>query len=52
MYFKLDLLNVESLLKIKMPTIKESLEFTYRRFDGPKQISKSVSNKGEGVSFV
>ncbi len=52
MYFKLDLLNMESLLKIKMPTIRESLEFTYKRFQGVANASKAVSNKGEGVSFV
>ena len=51
-YYKLDVLNIEGLLKIKMPTIKESIEFTYKRYNGMKIINKSVTNKGEGVSFI
>lgn len=50
--FKLDVLNIEGVLKIKMPTIKESLEFTYERFHGEKKGGKKVSNKGEGISFI
>ena len=52
LYYKLDVLNIEGLLKIKMPTIRESMEFTYKRFNGSKAISKSVANKGEGISFI
>ncbi len=52
LYYKLDLLNVESLLKIKMPTVRESLEFTFKRFQGNKQVTNAVTNKGDGVSFV
>lgn len=52
LYYKLDILNIEGLLKIKMPTIKESMEFTYKRFNGSKHISKSITNKGEGISFI
>ena len=52
LYFKLDTLNIEGLLKIKMPTIKESLEFTYKRFNGTKHLVKTVSNKGDGISYV
>jgi len=51
-YFKLDVLNIEGLLKIKMPTIKESMEFTYKRYNGTKQLVKTVSNKGDGISYV
>jgi dTDP-4-dehydrorhamnose reductase len=51
-YYKLDILNLEGLLKIKMPTIKESLEFTYSRFHGPKQVSKTSTNQGEELSFI
>ena len=50
--FKLDVLNIESLLKIKMPTIRESIEFTFKRFNGNKVVSKSVTNKGDGVSYI
>lgn len=52
LYYKLDILNIEGLLKIKMPTIRESLEFTYRRFHGTKDAHKTVKNKGEGISFI
>jgi dTDP-4-dehydrorhamnose reductase len=52
LHFKLDIINIESLLKIKMPTIKESIEFTYKRFNGIKEPSKSLINKGDGVSFI
>ena len=52
-YFKLDILNIEGLLKIKMPTIRESLEFTHKRFHGSKDANKAVkNNKGDGVSFI
>lgn len=50
--FKLDILNIEGVLKIKMPTIKESLEFTYSRFHGEKVIGKVSSNKGDGISYI
>lgn len=52
LHFKLDILNIEGLLKIKMPTIRESMEFTYKRFNGSKHISKSVTNKGDGISYI
>jgi len=51
-YFKLDVLNIEGLLKIKMPTIRESMEFTYKRFNGTKDAHKTIKNQGEGVSFI
>jgi dTDP-4-dehydrorhamnose reductase len=50
--FKLDIINIEGVLKIKMPTVRESLEFTYSRFKGEKNITKKVKNKGDGVSFI
>jgi dTDP-4-dehydrorhamnose reductase len=50
--FKLDILNIEGLLKIKMPTVKESLQFTYERLHGEKLTGKTVKKKGEGVSFI
>ncbi|MBY0413528.1 MAG: hypothetical protein K2Q18_05155, partial [Bdellovibrionales bacterium] len=50
--YKLDSLNLEGLLKIKMPTIRESLEFTLKRFDGNKNQAKGITNKGEGLSFI
>jgi dTDP-4-dehydrorhamnose reductase len=50
--YKLDTLNIEGVLKIKMPTIRESLEFTFDRLNGEKKIIKKVSTKGEGISFI
>lgn len=52
LHYKLDILNIEGLLKIKMPTIRESMEFTYKRFNGSKHPTKAVTNKGEGISFI
>jgi dTDP-4-dehydrorhamnose reductase len=52
LHYKIDVLNIEGLLKIKMPTIRESLEFTLKRFNGNRQAAKGVTNKGEGVSFI
>ena len=52
LYYKLDVLNLEGLLKIKMPTIRESLELTLKRFNGNKNPSKGIVNKSEGLSFI
>lgn len=52
LHFKLDVLNVEGLLKIKMPTIRESLEFTYKRFNGTKKNTRSSTDKNEGLSYI
>lgn len=52
LHFKLDVLNVEGLLKIKMPTIRESLEFTFKRFNGTKKSTRSSSDKTEGLSYI
>ncbi len=52
LYYKLDILNVEGLLKIKMPTIRESMEFTFKRFHGVKDGHKNLKSKGDGISFI
>ncbi|MGZ3788333.1 MAG: SDR family oxidoreductase [Bacteriovorax sp.] len=52
LYFKLDILNIEGLLKVKMPTVRESVEFTYKRFQGTKDVPKAVKSRGEGISFI
>jgi dTDP-4-dehydrorhamnose reductase len=51
-YYKLDILNLEGLLKIKMPTVRESLEFTYSRWNGTKHSAKNITSAGDGVSFI
>lgn len=51
MNFKLETSNAEGYLNIKLPTVKESLEYTYTRFRGaPKK--QGVGGKGEGVKFI
>ncbi len=35
-YYELDISNIENFLNSKLPTVKESLEFTYSRLDGKK----------------
>ncbi len=50
-YFKMDILNIEGILRLKLPTIQESLQFTYRRFKGADK-TKSTTKKGEGISFI
>lgn len=52
LHYKIDVLNIEGLLKIKMPTIRESLEFTLKRLNGNRVASKGVANKSEGLSFI
>lgn len=48
-YLSLDVLNVEGYLNMKLPSIKDSLEFTYKRFYGIKKISRDVN---EGITFI
>lgn len=51
MFFEMDISNLEGFIKIKMPSIKESLQFTYKRFNGT-DVLKKKSKKGEDVSFI
>lgn len=50
--YKLDVLNLEGMLKIKMPTIRESLELTLSRFHGAKTSGQASRNKSEGISYI
>lgn len=49
--YQLDISNIEGFARLKMPSIRESLEFTHRRFNGQNVKTKSKS-KGEGISFI
>ena len=50
--FKLDVANVERFLNIELPSTRESLELTRRRFKG-KAASRSVSStKGGGITYI
>ncbi|MCK5882662.1 MAG: sugar nucleotide-binding protein [Bacteriovoracaceae bacterium] len=51
LFYKLDVKNIEGTLNIKMPSIKESLEFSYQRFGGIDNSSKRVQ-AGGGVTFI
>jgi len=50
--YKLDVLNVEGLLKIKMPTIEESIQFTFNRLNGHQRNDRNREGKTEGISFI
>ena len=55
LFFKLDVSNVEGYFHLKMPSIKESLEFTHTRLGGKKaKKSRSglVSSSGDEVVFI
>jgi dTDP-4-dehydrorhamnose reductase len=45
--YKMDVANIEGYLNIKMPTVQDSLEFTYSRFNGEK--SKKGSDRTNSV---
>ena len=51
LFFKLDISNIENFLNIKLPSIAESLEFSFKRFKGNKNKRKG-GQSGEGVSFI
>ena len=48
LFFGLDITNVESFLNIVVPSVRESLEFTYRRFHGTLLDSKQNMDKNGG----
>lgn len=49
--YQMDISNLEGYLRVKMPTIKESLEFTLKRLHGGQSKSKKGS-QGEGIKFI
>lgn len=51
-FFDLDTSNIESFIRIDMPSIAESLQLTLNRFYGKKDQKKAKSGKGEGVKFI
>lgn len=51
LFYQMNISNIESLLKMKMPTIEESMEFTYKRLTMNTKQSKSIK-KSSGVSFI
>ena len=51
LYFEMDNSNIESFLKIKMPTIRDSLELTFKRFKGVAK-KESKSSSSEGLKYI
>jgi len=51
LFFKLDTANLEGFLNIEVPTIEESLEFTFKRLGGISSSNKKP-DQGEGVKFI
>lgn len=51
LYFSMDTANIEGFLNINLPTIDESLAFTYERLGGQTNESKS-SQATEGIKFI
>lgn len=51
MGYDLDIGNIEGFTRLKMPTIKESLQLTYKRFNGQGARSQS-KKRTEGINFI
>lgn len=51
LHFKLDVSNVEGFMRVKLPTIRESLEFTFQKYKGIKRTSNKT-NQGDGITFI
>ncbi len=51
-HFKMDTRNVEGHYKVELPSIKESLQFTYQRFNGTTQSGNKVKNHSKGLQFI
>lgn len=52
LYYKLDVSNVEGFLKVDLPTIEESLQFTFNRFNGVEKKKRKKEGSGSGVTFI
>lgn len=51
--YELDVSNIEGFLNVKMPSIEESLNYSFNRFKGVKKSSSGAgAKKGDGVNFI
>ena len=50
LYFDMDIMNVETTLGIDMPTVEESLQFSFRRFNGQEHKKKRA--QGSHINFI
>jgi dTDP-4-dehydrorhamnose reductase len=51
-YLQMDISNLEGFLSIKLPSVKESLAFTFKRLNGSRSKENKKENKGEGIQFI
>jgi len=51
MFYRMDTLNVESFLNIDIPSVKESLEFTFKRLNGVKK-TNFQNTETTGVTYI
>lgn len=53
-YLQMDISNLEGFLSIKLPEIKESLAFTFKRFNGnlEKEKKSEMSGKTDSIKFI
>lgn len=51
-FLQMDISNLEGYLSIKLPSVKESLAFTFKRLDGTFDKEHKTENKGEGIKFI
>lgn len=49
--YKIDIYNIESFLGIELPSINESLEYTYKRFGG-SLLGKNKDSVESGIKFI
>ena len=48
-FCKMDMVNLENYLNTRLPTVEESLKFTFQRFRGTEKIAKG---RDEGIVFI
>lgn len=49
--YKMDISNIEGFLNIELPTVRESIQFTFQRLGGDTE-HKGGGRKSEGVTFI
>lgn len=51
LYYRMSVKNIEGFLSVRLPTIEESLQLTYKRFGGKDKLGKRGANSS-GVTFI
>jgi dTDP-4-dehydrorhamnose reductase len=52
LWYKMDIFNLESYLGVELPTIDESLSFTFQRLGGNLNNSKVKEKSSEGIKYI